>query len=79
MDKKYVTPEMDITEFETEDVITTSGGYNTNEGQGGIEDWLRIVLKTTAVLKIVRSLIQPFYIFLKLITISMRINDFLCI
>ena len=24
--KEYVTPEMEITEFETEDVITTSGG-----------------------------------------------------
>ena len=23
--KKYVTPEMEITEFDTEDVITTSG------------------------------------------------------
>lgn len=38
MDKKYVTPEIEITEFETEDVITTSGGYNPSEGQGGIED-----------------------------------------
>lgn len=26
MEKIYVTPEMEITEFETEDVITTSGG-----------------------------------------------------
>ena len=26
MKKKYVTPEMEITEFEVEDVITTSGG-----------------------------------------------------
>ena len=26
--KMYVTPEMEITEFEAEDVITTSGGYN---------------------------------------------------
>ena len=25
MKKKYSTPEMEITEFETEDVITTSG------------------------------------------------------
>ncbi len=24
--KQYVTPEMEITEFDTEDVITTSGG-----------------------------------------------------
>lgn len=31
MDKKYVTPEMEITEFETEDVITTSGGANGND------------------------------------------------
>ena len=30
--KTYITPEMEITEFETEDVITTS---KTN--QGGIE------------------------------------------
>ena len=37
MDKKYVTPEMEITEFETEDVITTSG-YDPGEGQGGGED-----------------------------------------
>ena len=29
MEKKYVTPEMEITEFETEDVITTSGGIPT--------------------------------------------------
>ena len=26
MNKKYVTPEMEITEFETEDVISASGG-----------------------------------------------------
>ena len=39
MDKKYVTPEMEITEFETEDVITTSvGDYNPGEGQHGNED-----------------------------------------
>ncbi len=38
MNKKYVTPEIEIIEFETEDVITTSGGYETNEGQGGYED-----------------------------------------
>lgn len=39
MDKKYVAPEMEITEFETEDVITTSGGgYNPSEGQSGFED-----------------------------------------
>jgi len=38
VNKKYVTPEIEITEFETEDVITTSGGYNPNEGQNGYED-----------------------------------------
>ena len=38
MNKKYVTPEIEITEFETEDVITTSGGHNPNEGQSGYED-----------------------------------------
>jgi hypothetical protein len=30
MEKKYTTPEMEITEFEAEDVITTSGGANGN-------------------------------------------------
>ena len=29
MEKKYVTPAMEITEFETEDVITASGGIPT--------------------------------------------------
>ena len=30
---------MEITEFETEDVITTSGeGYKDGEGQDGVED-----------------------------------------
>lgn len=38
MNKKYVTPEIEITEFETEDVITTSGVYDPDEGQGGYED-----------------------------------------
>ena len=41
MNKKYVTPEIEITEFETEDVITASGGnnpYNPGEGQNGHED-----------------------------------------
>lgn len=33
MEKKYVTPDMEIKEFETEDVITTSG-----TGEGGDED-----------------------------------------
>ena len=31
--KEYITPEMEITEFETEDVITTSGG---EPDEGGI-------------------------------------------
>lgn len=35
MDKEYMKPEMDITEFETEDMITTSGG---EEIVGGDED-----------------------------------------
>ena len=38
MDKKYVTPEMEITVFETEDIITTSGDYNLGEGQSGFDD-----------------------------------------
>ena len=38
MDKKYVTPEMEITVFETEDIITTSGDYNPGEGQSGFEE-----------------------------------------
>ena len=38
MNKKYVTPEIEIIEFETEDVITTSDGYKTKEGQGGYGD-----------------------------------------
>lgn len=29
--KKYITPEMEITEFETEDVITTSGDIPNDE------------------------------------------------
>lgn len=32
MNKKYVAPEMEITEFETEDVIQTSSG------EGGSDD-----------------------------------------
>ena len=42
MEKKYITPEMEITEFETEDVITTSGGIPTdseNPGQDGGSGW----------------------------------------
>jgi len=34
MMKNYITPEMEITEFETEDVITTSGPAYYNEGSG---------------------------------------------
>lgn len=37
MEKQYVTPQMEITEFLTEDVITTSS-YEPHEGQGGYED-----------------------------------------
>ena len=44
MKKEYITPEMEITEFETEDVITTSGlnGHDGaaggNEGSGRFSD-----------------------------------------
>ena len=38
MEKVYITPEMEITEFEAVDVITVSGDYYPNEGQGGHED-----------------------------------------
>jgi len=31
-EKEYLTPEMEITEFETEDVITVSGGGEPDEG-----------------------------------------------
>ena len=34
MKETYITPEMEIIEFETEDVITTSGGYDPDEGEG---------------------------------------------
>jgi hypothetical protein len=37
MDKVYIKPEMEITEFETEDVITTSPG-NGEEIGGNEED-----------------------------------------
>lgn len=34
MDKKeYVIPDMEITEFETEDVITTSSGSSDNKSE----------------------------------------------
>lgn len=32
MKEAYTTPEMEIVEFETEDVITTSPGYDPDEG-----------------------------------------------
>jgi len=35
--KKYITPEMEITEFETEDVITTSPG-NGDQTEWGNEE-----------------------------------------
>lgn len=39
MKREYLTPEMEITEFEIEDVITTSGEiYSIGEGQGANED-----------------------------------------
>ena len=37
--KTYITPEMEITEFETEDVITTSvGGAGGNQQGNDIDD-----------------------------------------
>lgn len=33
MKEKYETPEMEIVEFETEDIITTSGGGSTEVGE----------------------------------------------
>jgi hypothetical protein len=42
MEKKYFTPEMEITEFETEDVITTSVGIPTTSsgnGESGEGNW----------------------------------------
>ena len=42
MEKKYVTPAMEITEFETEDVITASGGIPTGgsgNGDSGEGSW----------------------------------------
>ena len=39
MKREYLTPEMEITEFEIEDVITTSGeNYYIGEGQDANED-----------------------------------------
>lgn len=35
MKKKYKAPEMEITEFDTKDVITTSGGSEGDETQSG--------------------------------------------
>ena len=39
MKKKYTAPEMEITEFDVEDVITTSGN-NNGTGEGGDKDEL---------------------------------------
>ena len=36
--EKYFAPEMEIIEFEAEDVITTSGGNDCDLGDGGSED-----------------------------------------
>ena len=38
MEKKYVTPEMEIIEFETEDIIITSSGGPGGEQQGNDVD-----------------------------------------
>lgn len=34
--KKYIDPEMDVTMFEQEDVITTSGGNSNVDADNGI-------------------------------------------
>ena len=34
-DRTYVTPEMEIIAFDTEDVITTSSGMKLNPGEAG--------------------------------------------
>ena len=39
MEKKYITPEMEITEFENEDVITTSPPDYTDPNTPGGEGW----------------------------------------
>ena len=39
MKKKYTAPEIEITEFDVEDVITTSGN-NDGTGEGGDENEL---------------------------------------
>ena len=33
MKEKYVTPEMEIVEFDAEDIITTSGGLDVDGGE----------------------------------------------
>ncbi len=33
----YTAPEMEIVEFEAEDIITDSGGGVIDEGEGGLE------------------------------------------
>ena len=37
MKKEYITPEMEITEFDTEDIITTSGLNGHDGAPGGSE------------------------------------------
>ena len=34
MKEKYEALDIEVIEFETEDVITTSGGYDPDEGEG---------------------------------------------
>jgi hypothetical protein len=38
MDKKYISPEMEIIKFETEDVITASGGGRIPGSQEEFEE-----------------------------------------
>jgi len=40
--KQYVTPEMEITEFDTEDVITTSGETNGQPNEQNETESIRI-------------------------------------
>lgn len=40
MKKKYIKTEMEIIEFDVEDVITTSDGNNDGTGEGGGENEL---------------------------------------
>ena len=36
--KKYIKPEMEIMEFDYEDIITSSGDTSTEDEYGGTED-----------------------------------------